>query len=207
MHEALNTLNIKKEFPSLIEESQLDEDEQIFLSDNDDEPTIKAFKPPAASKTKGNASQADRPIYDKLVKKVKFEEDHIGQAKRPLDDSVKEQQINSVEKIEERLEQLKTKYSIDHVILKFKQAEIFIEKQEHEQLIQSILEPLKSALELEVELQTLKRKVLSKYLYQSQKKNFKKKMEYGIEFNEDEEAELLFKSKKSKMSCNTCTIT
>ena len=165
---AFNVLNLRKEFPGLPdfeEQPRSDPEEEVFLSDDENRKesktdsfmqieTKKEQIPPFAKKKKVSKGGLERPVYDQtFTKKIKIDQDtEIEISQKPIDEVIKKS-INTGEKIQERLNELKLKYSIDDLTIAFKQAEIALKNNQHQLLIDIILKPLKQALVLEVELQ------------------------------------------------------
>ena len=195
-----------------------EEEEGIFLEDeegagnddvflSDDENGAKAPKKPAETTIK----KFKRPFlptkYDETYKVSKHEK---GSRKitRP---QTSYQAIPapkpfklSKESIETRLTEIQAKYPIDHLILKFKQASILLENKQEKGFLDIITDALIQSLNLEIEIQDIRSKILNRFLYESQKKSFKRRIESGMEFESGEiEQNVLLKTKKTKIPNDT----
>ena len=98
-----------------------------------------------------------RPSYtlknEEIHKSVKFESGAAKKIQRPASPHVIKPFKLSKENIEERFREIQTKYPIDHLILKFKQAAILLESNHEKGYLETLVEPLIHSLQLEIEIQ------------------------------------------------------
>jgi len=193
-------------------EYQEEEEEGIFLEDEEggnDEVFLSDDENGGKAQTKPETTikKLKRPFlptkFEEIYKVSKLEKGASKKVTRPASSttiSAPKPFKLSKESIENRLAEIQAKYPIDHLILKFKQASILLENKQEKGFLEIITDALIQSLNLEIEIQDIRSKILNRFLYESQKKSFKRRIESGMEFESGEvEQNVLLKTKKTKI--------
>lgn len=138
-------------FNSSIKGEREEENEEIFLSDEERNVTLEHKLPSIPSKKAKRKLAPEKA--EALTKKVKFEDEAYKAISKKEEEEISKPFKVTKENIEARINEIQTKYPIDHLILRFNQAQILLNNGKEKEFLDAIVEPLLQSLRLEIEIQ------------------------------------------------------